>query len=93
MLAVICGCLLFLTCNGCKKKSITSDPSERVIARVYDKYLYAADIRNLVPKGVSKNDSLTIVRSFVQNWIQQQSVLKRAEDNLDDERKNVDKKL
>lgn len=93
MLAVICGCLLFLTFNGCKEKSVTSDASERVIARVYDKYLYVTDIRNVVPKGASKNDSLTIIRSFVQNWIQQQAVLKRAEDNLDDERKNVDKKL
>lgn len=93
MLAVICGCLLFLTFHGCKEKSVTSDASERVIARVYDKYLYVSDIRNVVPKGASKNDSLTIIRSFVQNWIQQQAVLKRAEDNLDDERKNVDKKL
>lgn len=93
MLAVICGCLLFLIFNGCKEKNITSDASERVLARVYDKYLYVADIRNVVPKGASKNDSLTIIRSFVQNWIQQQAVLKRAEDNLDDERKNVDKKL
>lgn len=93
MLAIICGCLLFLTFHGCKEKSVTSDASERVIARVYDKYLYVSDIRNVVPKGASKNDSLTIIRSFVQNWIQQQAVLKRAEDNLDDERKNVDKKL
>lgn len=92
-LYIICGCLLFLTFSACQKKSNTSDASERVIARVYDKYLYATDIRNLVPKGVSKNDSLTIIRSYVQNWIQQQSVLKRAEDNLEEERKNVDKKL
>lgn len=93
MLAVICGCLLFLILDGCKKKSTLSDTSERVIARVYDKYLYVSDIRNVVPKGASKNDSITIIRSFVQNWIQQQAVLKRAEDNLDDDRKNVDKKL
>ena len=64
-----------------------------VVAALLHKYLYATDIRNLVPKGVSKNDSLTIIRSYVQNWIQQQSVLKRAEDNLEEERKNVDKKL
>jgi hypothetical protein len=93
MLAFICSCLLFLTFNGCKEKNTASDASERVIARVYDKYLYVSDIRNLVPKGASKNDSLTIIRSFVQNWIQQQAVLKRAEDNLDDESKNVDTKL
>lgn len=89
----ICGCLLFLLFSACGNKTTSTDNSERVIARVYDKYLYAADIRNLVPKEVSKNDSLTIIRSFVQNWIQQQAVIKRAEDNLDEERKNVDKKL
>nr|MBP7168638.1 hypothetical protein [Bacteroidia bacterium] len=48
---------------------------------------------NLVPPGTSKNDSLTIIRSYVDNWIKQQSVLKRAEDNLDEERKDVEKQL
>ncbi len=91
-LLLLTGCL-FLLGTSCKKKSAETPGSERVIARVYDRYLYADALRNLVPPGTSKNDSLTIIRSYVDNWIKQQSVLKRAEDNLDEERKDVEKQL
>lgn len=91
-LLLLTGCL-FLLGTSCKKKSAETPGSERVIARVYDRYLYADALRNLVPPGTSKNDSLNIIRSFVDNWIKQQSVLKRAEDNLDEERKDVEKQL
>ncbi len=91
-LLLLTGCL-FLLGTSCKKKSAETPGSERVIARVYDRYLYADALRNLVPSGTSKNDSLTIIRSYVDNWIKQQSVLKRAEDNLDEERKDVEKQL
>lgn len=91
-LLLLMGCL-FLLGTSCKKKAAETPGSERVIARVYDRYLYADALRNLVPPGTSKNDSLTIIRSYVDNWIKQQSVLKRAEDNLDEERKDVEKQL
>ena len=91
-LLLLMGCL-FLLGTSCKKKTAETPGSERVIARVYDRYLYADALRNLVPPGTSKNDSLTIIRSYVDNWIKQQSVLKRAEDNLDEERKDVEKQL
>ena len=91
-LLLLTGCL-FLLGISCKNKSAETPGSERVIARVYDRYLYADALRNLVPPGTSKNDSLTIIRSYVDNWIKQQSVLKRAEDNLDEERKDVEKQL
>lgn len=82
---------LFSSCSKFKsKETVTSD---KVIARAYDKYLNLDDIRNIVPKGTSKSDSITIIRNFVENWIQQQVVLKKANDNLDDEQKNVEQKL
>ncbi|MBL7923584.1 MAG: hypothetical protein JNL88_05255 [Bacteroidia bacterium] len=90
---LLAGLCLVLLLVSCKKQARQEAVSEKVVARVYDKYLYAEDLRNIVPRGTSKNDSLTIIRSYVQNWIQQQSVLRRAEDNLDDERKNVDRQL
>lgn len=85
----------FLLLNGsaCKKKSQDHSNTEKVIARVYDRYLYKDDLLNIVPPGTNRNDSLTIIRSYVQNWIRQQTILKRAEDNLDEERKNVEREL
>ena len=82
---------LFSSCNKFKSKETVA--SDKVIARAFDKYLNLDDIRNIVPKGTSKNDSITIIRNFVENWVQQQVVLKKANDNLDDEKKNVEQKL
>jgi hypothetical protein len=90
--AGIAVCLfLFSSCN--KFKSNEPVAPDKVIARAFDKYLKLEDIRNIVPKGTSKNDSITIIRNFVENWVQQQVVLKKANDNLDDEKKNVEQKL
>ncbi len=85
--------VVVLLSAACKKKTHESAGNEKVIARVFERYLYADDLSNIVPPGTSKNDSLTIIRSYVQNWIRQQAILKRAEDNLDEERKNVEREL
>ncbi len=78
--------------SSCQRKKKDSG-TEKVIARVYDKYLYAGNLVNIVPPGTARNDSITIIKSYVQNWIRQQTILKRAEDNLDEERKNVEREL
>ena len=90
---VLTGCLFSVLIVSCKKKSAGDASSERVIARVYDKYLYAEQVSNIVPPGASKADSLMLIRNYVENWIRRQSVLKRAEDNLDDELKDVERQL
>jgi len=90
---LLTGCFFLTIISACKRK-INKDPlSERVIARVYDRYLYADQVSSIVPPGASKADSLMLIRNYVQNWVRQQSVLKRAEDNLDDERKDVERQL
>jgi hypothetical protein len=89
----LAGCLLLMTISCTKFKKQDDKNAGKAIARVYDRYLYLSDIVNIVPKGTSHNDSLTIIRNYVQNWVRQQIVLKKAEDNLDEEDKNVEKKL
>lgn len=90
---LLTGCLLLAALPSCKKKSSGDPQSERVIARVYDRYLYADQAIAVVPAGASKADSLMLIRNYVQNWVRQQAVLKRAEENLDDERKDVERQL
>lgn len=82
---------LFSSCTKFKNKDTTT--SNKVIARAFDKYLNLDEIRNIVPKGTSKNDSITIIRNFVEHWVQQQVVLKKANENLDEDMKNVEQKL
>ncbi len=89
----IAGCLL-LFCSACNKfKKEAEKPDGKIIARVYDRYLYLNDLGTIVPKGTSHNDSITIIKNYIQSWIQQQVVLKKAEENLDEDQKNVDRKL
>jgi len=54
----------------------------RAIARVNDVYLYKEDIKDLVPKGTSKPDSIAIVRNYIDRWASQILLINAAEVNL-----------
>jgi hypothetical protein len=84
---------LIVFLQACKSGDSKSAADERVIARVYDQVLYAADLKNLVPPGSTPADSLALVRQFVQNWTRQQAVLHKAEENLQDEMEDVEARL
>jgi hypothetical protein len=80
--------LLLVQCSGIKNKK-----GQEPIARVYDKYLYPGDLQDIVPSNISKADSIILVRDFTDKWIKQQLLLYKAEMNLTDEEKNVDKQI
>ncbi len=84
-------CSLFL--SSCKYFKKEDQPAPDVVAKVFDKLLYSTDLTNIIPAGTPKEDSITIIRSYINNWLKQQVVLKKAEDNLNDEQKEVSKKL
>lgn len=63
------------------------------IAKAFDKVLYRSDLATIVPGGTSHQDSITIIRSYINNWLKQQVVLKKAEDNLNEQQKEVSAKL
>lgn len=86
--------LLLFSLSGCdyfRKK--TPEQKEDAVARVHDKYLYKSDISGIVPRGTSREDSIMAVNNYINNWVRQQLVLHRAEQNLDDEKKDVEEKL
>ncbi len=66
---------------------------EQKIARVFDQVLYASDLEDVVPTRVSKTDSIEIIRTYVNNWVRENSLLHHAELNLSEELKNVEKQL
>jgi len=49
-----------------------------VIATVYDTELYASELEGLVPAGSSEKDSLIFVSVFINDWIQEQTILNKA---------------
>lgn len=49
-----------------------------VIATVYDAKLRASDIEGVVPKGSSAKDSIMFVSVYINDWIQEQTILNKA---------------
>ena len=52
-----------------------------------DNYLYESELDSLVPKNTSKEDSVILIKSFINRWVTQKLLIKAAERNLDDSKK------
>ena len=77
------------SCSFFKHKNGDNDP----VAKVFDATLYRSDIKEIVPRGKSKQDSVLIVKSYIDSWIRKELVLNKANKNLVDEAKDVEKQL
>ncbi len=85
--------LLILQLSACSYFKRDNTEGKDAVARAFDYYLYPDDILGLVPAGASREDSITIIKNYIDNWSRQKVVLRKAERNLDEEKKNVEKKL
>lgn len=85
-LAVIL-CLVLAVCAACRRNA---DP---VVAQVYQYKLYASEVRQGMPVGLSQEDSLTLVRDYIDNWVKEKLVLHEAEKKLSPREKNFDKEM
>ncbi|MDN3677960.1 hypothetical protein QWY90_11635 [Flavobacterium paronense] len=74
--------LLVCSCNYFKPQQ-----KSQSIARVGKNYLFKSDIATLVPVGTSKEDSLLLVRDFIDRWASQKLLIEAAEINLSDAKK------
>lgn len=81
-------CFSVSSCNWFKKEQ-----KEDAVARVGKNYLFKEDIQNIVPKGTSKEDSILIIRSYIDRWATQKILIEAAERNLDDNKKKEYSKL
>jgi hypothetical protein len=63
------------------------EQKQNSIARVGKKYLYQEDVQNIVPKGTAKEDSILIIRNFIDRWATQKLLIEAAERNLGDDKK------
>ena len=89
LLPFILGLLFLLSCSSKSNKI----EKREAFARVNDSYLYLDKINDVIPKGASAKDSLTLLKKYINNWIHETLVIQKAEDNLTDEQKNVEKQL
>lgn len=84
--------LLLLLLGSCNTKS-HKENGRVIIARAGDNYFYADEIKDIVPKGTSANDSIKLIKKYIDNWVHESLVIQKAENNLPDAQKNVEKQL
>lgn len=70
-----------------------SKNNDDVLARVYNRYLYASELQELISDNTSPQDSLTIVTNYISNWVRQQLLLYEAERTLSAGEKDFSKQL
>lgn len=76
--------ILLFTLVACDYIKKPQEPES--VARVGDDFLFRSDLQNLVPNGTSKEDSIAIVKSFIDRWATQKLLFEAAELNLTNEK-------
>ena len=76
--------------NSCQ---LTTQQEGRELARVYDKYLYISDLEDAYPQDIREKDSMLFVQNFINNWIENQLVIAKADKNLPNEKKDFSKEM
>jgi hypothetical protein len=90
MTKALAGIVLFLLFTSCNSKP---EAKPEAVARVNDSYLYREEIKGLVPAGTTKDDSIALVRNYIDRWASQKLLISAAEVNLNGEKKAAFDKL
>lgn len=80
--ALIAIAVVLTSCNY-----FTNESNPEAVARAGDSYLYAVELDSLVPKNTSKEDSALIIKNYIDRWVTQKLIIKAAERNLDEAKK------
>ena len=79
--------ILLFSCSSKKEENKTP------VARVGDAYLFLENIGHIIPKGTPPKDSAIILKRYVEDWVHDRLLVQKAEDNLSEEQKDVEKQL
>ncbi len=88
---LILAAMLLLFVFGCNKSGV--DENDKPLARVHNKFLFESDLKGLFPSNISREDSITLAKNYINDWIKKQLMLQKAEENLTDESKNIEKQI
>ena len=72
--------LILLLVSSCNLKEVSSD---KIVARVYNHYLYASEINEHIRENLSSADSASMAKNYINAWVKEQLLLQKAVFNLD----------
>ncbi len=64
---------------SCSNRTASSD---RLIAQVYDKKLYAAEVQSLIPEQSTAEDSILMGNAYIDRWTRESVMMHEAEKNI-----------
>jgi hypothetical protein len=66
---------------------------QKIVAKVFDKTLDYDDLKLALPKDITGKDSVDFVKNYINQWIRQEILINKAEQNLSDDNKSFDKEI
>ena len=63
------------------------------VARVNNKFLFKSELQGLIPENTSKDDSLSFVLNYINQWAKQELLIDKALVNISNEKQNEFQKL
>ena len=82
-------CLALILLQSCNYFTIKNNNSEAV-ARVNNTYLYKSDLKNIFTQDITGQDSILLVKNYINNWVKQQLLLSKAQINLENKNEEFD---
>jgi len=73
---------LLVSCNS-------KNEDKNAIAKVYDTFLYKEDMAEILPKKISKEDSVIFVKNYINKWAREQLLIQKAKINLQEEKEQI----
>ena len=80
---------LVSSCDWVKEQEFKETP----LCRVYDQYLYPSDLKGLIGSSYSEDDSLRLIKRYIDSWVKQHLVLKVAKENMEVDKVALKRKI
>ncbi len=79
--------LIILISSSCSSSGVRD---ELIVARAGSQYLKKTDLEGVVPKGLSRKDSLLFVKRYIDNWAREEILMEQAIFNQKDSEEEID---
>jgi hypothetical protein len=76
-----------------KNQQTTDGVTRYPVARVNTTYLYQDDLAGIIAPGTTKEDSVTRIESYINNWIRKQLLIQEATRKIDINEADVERKI
>ena len=71
----------------------STEKTDEPLASVGEKVLYRSKVDEILPKGISAEDSISMSNNYIDKWIKQELLIQKADENLSIDQKDLREEL